>query len=218
MKYRMILLALLISLSSYATTLKEMYDNATAVGIYDKEIVLNCGEIYTGSLLIGGLFNRTTATFTDTLGANVHIIGNGAVLDLEGGFISIQYTDKRLDIADCVIINGGVKFLGSSLSPNFQPQGSVTFVTFYKPEDYGVRIHSAGAGITIENNIFVDAYSTGDDFVSYTSASLEWLSTGYSVAFSIFTGTYGSPQISNNWSYFNDYRLNEDPLRHYACF
>lgn len=218
MKHSLLLVILFISLSCYSTTLKEMYDSAPANGFYDKEIVLNSGEVYTGSLLIGGLFSRTTATFTDTIGANVKIIGNGAILDLEGGYISIQYTNKQLDISDCVIINGGIKFLGTTMGTNLQPSGSISFVTFYNSEDYGVRIHSAGRDITIENNIFVDAYSTGDDFVSFTSETLEWLPTGFSIVFSLFSEVYGSPQISNNWSYFSDWRLNDDPLRHYACF
>lgn len=210
----LLLLAVLLS----GTSLKEVYDNAHGTALYDKVLVLNPGEIYTGSLLIGGIYNHLSGTFTDTLGANVSIVGNGAILDLQGGFITNQYTDKRLDITDCVIINGGVKFRGSTEGTNLLPIGSVTFVTFYQAEDYAVRIHCAGQGISISNNIFVDTYSTGDDFVNYTSESLEWLPTGYNMVTTIFVETYGAPLISDNWSYFSDWRLNDDPMRHYGLF
>lgn len=210
----LLLLAVLLS----GTSLKEVYDNSSGNALYDRELVLNTGEVYTGSLLIGGLFDHLTGSFTDTLGQNVNIIGNGAILDLQGGFLTIQYTDKRLDITDCVIINGGVKFRGSTAGTNLIPTGSVSFVTFYQAEDYAVRIHSAGAGISITNNIFVDTYGTGDDFVNYTSQTLEWLPTGFNLISTIFVTTYGAPIISNNWSYFSDWRLNQEPLNHYGLF
>ena len=140
------------------------------------------------------------ALLLDTLGANVSIIGNGAILDLQGGVITIQYTDKRLDITDCVIINGGVKFRGSTVGTNLIPRGSVSHVTFYQAEDYAIRIRCAGAGISITNNIFVDTYGTGDDFVNYTSETLEWLPTGHNLVTTIFVETYGAPEINDNWS------------------
>lgn len=218
MKFYLTCLLLFLSVLINATSLKEVFDNSQGDGLYDKVLTLNTGQVYTGSILIGGIYNHLSGSFTDTLGANVHIIGNGAILDLQGGFITIQYTDKRLDISDCVIINGGVKFRGSTEGTNLIPQGSVSYVTFYQAEDYAVRIHSAGSGININNNIFVDTYGTGDDFVNYTSETLEWLPTGYNLVSTIFIETYGAPDISNNWSYFSDWRLNDDPMRHYGLF
>jgi len=218
MKFKLIYLFLFVSVFLEGTTLKELYDIASPNGIYDKELILNTGQIYTGSLLIGGTYNHIPGTFTDTLGANVNIVGNGAVLDLQGGFITIQYTDKRLDITDCVIINGGVKFRGSTAGTNLIPQGSVSYVTFYQAEDYAVRINSAGQGITITNNIFLDTYTTGDDFVNYTSETLEWLPTGHNLVSTIFIETYGPPLVSDNWSFFSDWRLNQDELKHYGLF
>lgn len=211
-----ILLLLVVILNG--TTLKEVYDNSQGTALYDRVLVLNTGEVYRGSLLIGGIYNHIAGTFTDTLGENVSIIGNGAILDLEGCFITNQYTNKRLDITDCVIINGGVKFRGSTEGTNLIPTGSVSYVTFYQAEDYAIRIHSAGAGISISNNIFVDTYSTGDDFVNYTSETLEWLPTGFNLVTTIFVPTYGAPIISDNWSYFSDWRLNQEPMRHYGLF
>lgn len=214
----LILIALLYSIVLFSTSLKEVYDNSLPNGIYDRELILNTGEVYTGSLLIGGSYNHIPGTFTDTLGENVNIIGNGAILDLQGSFLTIQYTDKRLDITDCVIINGGVKFRGSTSGTNLIPQGSVSYVTFYKAEDYAVRIHSAGEGISITNNIFVDTYSSGDDFVNYTSENLEWLPTGHNLVSTIFIETYGPPIVTDNWSYFSDSRQNNEPMNHYALF
>lgn len=218
MKFYLLLFVICLSTLLDSTSLKEVYDDSGGNALYDRVLILNTGETYTGSLLIGGIFNNNYGTFTDTLGENVNIIGNGAILDLEGGFLTIQYTDKRLDITDCVIINGGVKFRGSTSGTNLIPSGSVSYVTFYQAEDYAVRIHSAGEGISISNNIFVDSYSTGDDFVNYTSQTLEWLPTGYNIVSTIFIPTYGAPVISNNWSYFSDWRLNQDPNRHYGLF
>ncbi len=218
MKIYLTTMLLILAVLLNGTSLKEVYDNAEGTALYDKVLILNTGQVYTGSLLIGGLYNHIPGTFTDTLGANVNIIGNGAILDLQGGFITIQYTDKRLDISDCVIINGGVKFRGSTEGTNLIPQGSVSHVTFYHAEDYAVRIHSAGQGISITNNIFVDTYSTGDDFVNYTSESLEWLPTGHNLVSTIFIETYGPPTVSDNWSYFSDWRANEIAMNHYGLF
>ncbi len=218
MKFYLSTMLLLLAVLLGGTSLKEVYDNAEGTALYDKVLILNTGQVYTGSLLIGGIYNHLSGTFTDTLGANVSIIGNGAILDLQGGFITNQYTNKRLDITDCVIINGGVKFRGSTDGTSLIPLGSVSYVTFYQAEDYAIRIHSAGAGISISNNIFVDTYGTGDDYVNYTSETLEWLPTGHNLVTTIFVETYGAPEISDNWSYFSDWRLNDEPMRHYGLF
>ncbi len=201
-----------------ATSLKEVYDLAPSNELYDKVLTLNTGQVYTGSLLIGGYFNSNTADFCDTLGVNVNIIGNGAILDLQGGFITLQYTDKRLDISDCIIINGGIKFRGTTEGGDLLPEGSVSNITFYNAEDYAVRLHATGQGISVTDNIFVDCYSSGDDFVNFTSYTEEWLPTGFSVVHSVFYNEYGFPQIQRNWSYFSDSRLNREPMRHYGRF
>ena len=216
--FSLVIIFILLSTYLSSTSLKEVYDLADGDADYDKVLTLNSGEVYTGSLFIGGYFNQLEALFCDTIGVDVQIIGNGAVLDLQGGFITIQYCANRLDISDCVIINGGVKFRGSTNGTDLIPVGSVHNVTFYKAEDYAVRIHSAGAGISIKDNIFVDTYGTGDDFVNYTSYTLEWLPTGFSIVSSIFIDTYGIPDVKRNWSFFSKPELNAESLYHFALF
>jgi len=95
------LVILLISLSCYSPTLKEMYNSAPANGFYDKEIVLNSGEVYADSLFSGSIFSRITATFTDTIGANVKIIG--------GSLFLINYSKPRF-INNTIINNTILNF------------------------------------------------------------------------------------------------------------
>lgn len=198
-----------------ATTLKEMYDLAGPASGYDKYIELQTGEVYTGGLYIGLTFNRITAEFEGDEEYDVGIKGNGAVLDLQGGEICISYCENRLDIDDCIIINGDIRFRGVSGSGyNAKPTGSVEYVTFYKPHDYCVRIYGCGDNVNVERNIFVDAVDTGSDFMYISGYAMEWLPTGVSLSSS--AQGYGTPSVKHNWSYHNDPAANADLLRHFS--
>ncbi|MBU0618491.1 MAG: hypothetical protein KKI02_12305 [Planctomycetes bacterium] len=195
-----------------ATSLKEMYDLATPAAGYDKYIVLETGVTYTGGLWIGGTFNRITATFEEH-GEDVRIVGNGAILDLQGGEICIAYCNGRLDLDDCVIINGNVRYRGyDDATLQLVPEGSVRYVTFYQPHDYGVRLYGCGAGILVERNIVVDAVDTGPDFHFLTGMPMEWLPTGANFSLSVQAGSY---DVFENWSYHSDPAANADPVRHF---
>jgi hypothetical protein len=195
-----------------ATSLKEAHDLATAASGYDKYIVLDTGVTYTGGLFIGGTFNRITAEF-ESGGADVCIVGNGAILDLQGAEICISYCSNRLDIQDCVIINGAVRYVGYQDGlVNLVPQGSVTYVTFYKPHDYAVRLFGAGPDILVERNIAMDTVNTGDDFQLFTGMFSEWLPTGVNYALSMQAGEY---DLFDNWSFHSDPVANADPQRHF---
>ena len=199
-----------------ATTLKEMHDLAPSAFGYDRYIELETGVTYTGGLWIGGTFNRITSQF-EFAGEDVAIVGNGAVLDLEGGEITIAYCDNRLDIENCVIINGDVKYRGYKDSTiQVHPTGYVGYVTFYKPHDYGVRLWACGDDVLVERNIVVDAVDTGPDFMYLTGHAHEWLPTGTSFSLSMQAG---SEHLYDNWTFHTDPKFNGDPLRHfhYLC-
>jgi len=205
-------LQLSAGLPASATSLKEMYDLAPAAHGYDKYIVLETGVTYTGGLWIGGTFNRITAEF-ELREANVCIIGNGAILDLQGEEIAIAYCNNRLDVEDCVILNGDVKYRGyHDGASHLVPEGSVRYVTFYKPHDYGVRLFGCGQGILVERCIVMDAVDTGPDFMYLTGMPSDWMPTGSNFTLSM---QGGGNELYENWSFHSDPKLNADLLRHF---
>ncbi len=218
MKKFLILFILILSLIQlFSITLKEVYDTALPQNDYDKYLELETGEIYTGGLLIGKILSPFTHDLQGNEGLNVRIQGNGAILDLQGEEICISYCDNILDIEDCIIINGNVRFKGIDTSTLVgTPTGSVRFVSFYQPHDYGIRITGCGEGITIERNIVVDAIDTGNDYIFMTGISSDWLPTGSNIAPTGQSGFYGFPLMIDNWSFFNDEETNNIPLKHFV--
>ncbi len=215
---KVVLLAFLLLACSHTglcTTLREMYETAQPGSGYDKLIELQTGVVYTGGLFIGKTFNRINAQFEGVDGIDVCIKGNGAVLDLRGGEICISYCTDRLDVENCVIINGNVRYRGMEDGPlHIKPTGSARYITFYEPHDYAVRIIGCGDNITVERNIFVDTVETGPDFMGWTGYLNDWLATGAGLAFS--AQGYGTPWPVDNWSYHSDPVANVDPLRHFT--
>jgi hypothetical protein len=206
-------LALLPALALVATagTLKEQYDRAGPAPGYDRYIVLETGVAYTGGLWLGRTFNRITAEFEGPC-ETVRIVGRGAILDLEGGELTIAYCQGRLDLEDCIVLNGDVAFRGYLDGPlDRRPTGSVRHVTFYRPHDYGVRLFGCGAGIQVERNLVVDALQTGDDFMFLSGVTSPWLPTG-----ATFCGSLQDElNYYENWSFHSDPLVNSDPLRHF---
>jgi hypothetical protein len=211
------LLCLLLILIQPATvlqadTLRGAFDAAGPGQGFDKLVILESGRLYTGGLLIGPLLIPETGVFDSGKGLDLRIIGNGAVLDLRGGQICISYCDNRLEIEDCVVLNGNIRFRGIDWEPGHIPQGTVSQVTFYAPHDYGVRIQGCGDGIAVERNLFVDARDTGPDWVYHNSFPFDWIYTGLNVAMS----THGMPTMTENWSFHGDPEINSSPLRHFG--
>ncbi|MBU1700977.1 MAG: hypothetical protein KJ970_20875 [Candidatus Eisenbacteria bacterium] len=205
--------AALIPSMGGATTLQEAYETAGPASGYDKYIELESGRIYTGSLMIGPSLVPYTGILAGGPGRDVRIIGNGAIIDLQGGQLCISYCENRLDIDDCVVINGSIKFRGLTGIVNILPTGSVRHVTMFKPHDYGIRLQRAGAGITIERNLVVSAVDTGNDFIYTTGISMEWLPTGTNIS----TGwAAGWADIVDNWSYHIDPEDNDEMLAHFS--
>ncbi|MFC1887707.1 hypothetical protein ACFLYK_02755 [Candidatus Cloacimonadota bacterium] len=199
----------------YPISLKEAFDTASSQDGYDKFLDLNTGEIYTGGLLIGKVFDQRTSVLYGEDGLNVRIQGNGAILDLQGSEICISCCENYLDVEDCIIVNGNVRFRGMDNSMFDQrPWGSVRYVTFYQPHDYGVRLQGTGENITVERNIIVDAVDTDRDYIFTNGVSTNWLPTGSALALSAFPGIYGYPEVEENWTFHTDPETNSDPLRH----
>jgi len=218
MKHALTVLLLMFLVSApMAMTLQEAFERAQPGGGYDKYLVLEPGEIYTGGLLIGPIYSPLTWTMEGNAGCDVRIVGNGAILDLQASRICISYCNHRLDIDDCVIVGGDIRFRGlRDASFDLVPQGSVRQVTFYRPDDYGIRLQGAGEGITLERNLIVSARNTGPDFIFSHGAAHELLPTGTNIAASVQAGLYGVPQIRENWSFHEDPAINADMLAHFS--
>ena len=144
----------------------------------------------------------------------MRIVGNGAILDLQGSEICVAYSTSRLDIEDCVILNGNVRFLGyDGGGIGLLPTGSVRHVTFYRPHDFGVRVYACGVDVVLERNIVVGAVDTGPDLQYVTGAGMPTLPTGISFPLSV---SGGATELYHNWSYHPDSAANSDPIRHYS--
>ncbi len=217
MKKTLFLFLLIVISNVYSISLKEIYETAPTVGEYDKYLTLETGVTYTGGLLIGKIYDSNITDLSGPEGLNVRIEGNGAILDLEGEQICISYCNNKLDIDNCIIINGNIRYRGTNNSLGEKiPTGYVQYCTFYKPHDYAIRLQGAGGNITLERNIFVDAINTGDDFTYLNGSPMEWMPTGSNVAISIFYGTYGIPTLLDNWSYHSDEEINAEPEKHFV--
>lgn len=215
-KYSSILLLVMISIL-HSLSLKEVYEIAPTTASYDKYLELETNEIYTGGLLIGKIFDPISCELAGDEGLDVCISGNGAILDLQGEEISISYCDNKLDIDNCIFINGNIRFRGmNNTTASQMPTGTIQYCTFYTPHDYAIRLQGAGGNIILERNIFVDAIDTGFDFTYLNGSSMEWLPTGANVAISLFYGTYGIPELIDNWSFHTQGQFNSDPIRHFV--
>ena len=137
---RTITALLMIPLGLGAVTLQEVFDSAPAGTGYDKEVTLTGGEIYTGGIAI--------------MDQKVAIHGNGALIDLQGGSITVTnsvLTTTRLDIDHCVLVNG-TNALDYSNSAN----GHIVNNTFYG-NSIGVKIYYCSSdSSSIINCIFSD--------------------------------------------------------------
>jgi hypothetical protein len=102
-----------IELHGYWTTHAEPGSN------YDLVCDLDSLAVYTGSLYL-------------TSGTNL-LRGHGAILDLEGGVIRVVGTHTRLDLRDCVIMNGGTPGYPERAAVDYRgmTEGQVSNCVFY---------------------------------------------------------------------------------------
>ena len=98
------LILISLALPAQARTLREMVQLAGPQDGYDKYVVLETGEIYSGGLQIGPSLVPFTGIFHGEPGYDVRIVGNGAVLDLEGQRLCISYCNNRLDLDDNTLV------------------------------------------------------------------------------------------------------------------
>lgn len=211
-----LLLALWIGASS-AISLQQAFEDAGPANGYAKWVQLETGIVYTGGLQIGPSLSPIKGALTGPPGMDVRIVGDGAILDLQGSQLCISYCRNKLDIDDCIVLNGNIRFRGISTADTIAlPRGSVRYVTFYRTHDYGIRLQGAGDGILLERNLVVTAFDTGWDFIYTHGTSNSWLPTGACVSFSAQYGWYGFPTIRNNWTFQEDPIANADPLRQYS--
>ena len=214
-----ILMSVVLASSAAALSLQSVFEAAPAQGGYDRYLVLETGRTYSGGLLVGPTWDNDRQEFLPgEIGLDVMIEGNGAILDLQGQQICLSFCDNRMDIQDCIIINGGVRFRGEMrIDEDLAPQGSVRYCTFYQPHDYAVRLQGAGDGVTIERNIVVDCVDTGLDYVIWTGEEGPNLPTGLAFGLSVQTGAFGFPDVRDNWTYFDDGEQNAEAFHHF-CF
>ncbi|MCK6445734.1 MAG: hypothetical protein L6Q99_05020 [Planctomycetes bacterium] len=205
--------ALCLALSvARGQSLREAYEAAAPAHGYDRWIELQPGARYTGGLWIGATFDRMSSRFVGR-GENVRVVGNGAVLDLEGGSLTVAYTATRFDLDDCVVVHGDIEFRGyKDAFVDLRPKGSVRYVTFFEPHDYAVRLSMCGKDIVLERNLVVDAVETGPDFMFLTGEPNRWLPTGASFSHSVQDGHH---EFFDNWTFHSDPLANADPKRHF---
>jgi hypothetical protein len=198
--------------------LQSAFEAAGPQSGYDRYLVLQTGQVYTGGLLIGPCWdNDRTLFLDDEAGLDLMIEGNGAILDLQGQQICISFCGNRLDIQDCIILNGNVRFRGE-VDPEVDrtPEGSVRYCTFYRPHDYAVRLAGTGAGVLLERNIVVDPVDTGQEGLVWSGITGENLPTGLAFGLTVQVGTYGLADVQDNWTWFSDPVRNEELLNHFC--
>ncbi len=206
------MLLLLWPVLAGGVTLREAVQSAGPAGGYDRWVQLETGVVYTGGLLNGPIFMPFSHKPNGPPGEDIRIVGNGAILDLQGGQICVSYCNNRLDIDDCVILNGGIRWRGYHLF-DLHPVGSARNITFYRPHDYALCARNAGPGIVLERNLIVDVVDTGSDFLMFNGMPFDWIPTGSGAAFCITTSP---PLARENWSWHSDRALNLDPLTHFT--
>ena len=188
---KLFLLAIITaSISLYSTSLQEMYDNAESGNGYYKYIVLDQNITYTGGLELEALNGDPHQ--------DVAIIGNGAIIDMDSSLILFSNIAGRLDVENCVIVNGQIRYKSHDVyaSPDsIQPTGSVKHVTFYHAYSYAIRLQGTGEGILLERNLVSSTVDTGNENQSGN------MPTGMSYAFSVTEGSFGTPEILDNWSF-----------------
>ena len=146
----------------FATSLQHMYNNSESLYGYDRYIILNENEIYTGGI---GVFEEST-----------YIEGNGAIIDLELGLGIWVYSDSLsniiLDLERCTIINGSEY----ALSFSGYASGNITSINLINSEN-GIKLFEnsnvimKNCNLIDNNNYGVGIYSTSPTLlISYSNA------------------------------------------------
>ena len=154
----------------FSISLQEMYINAQAENGYDKYIILDPNQIYTGGI---GIFDE-----------NIYIEGNGAVIDLENNLGIWAFSDEEItaniNISRCSIINGSeyaLSFAGFStghiincnlINSNFGIKifDYATVImknsNLYNHNTYGIGIYSTTPTLTLS---YCNAWGNNQDYM-----------------------------------------------------
>ena len=146
----------------FSTSLQDMYNNSESLNGYDRYIILNENEIYTGGI---GVFEESA-----------YIEGNGAIINLELGLGIWVYSDSlsniRLDISRCTIINGSEY----ALSYSGYSQGNIINCNLINSGN-GIKLFEfsnlimKNCNLINNNNYGVGIYSTTPTlFITYSNA------------------------------------------------
>ena len=146
----------------FSTSLQDMYNNSESLNGYDRYIILNENEIYTGGI---GVFEESA-----------YIEGNGAIINLELGLGFWVYSDSlsniRLDISRCTIINGSEY----ALSYSGYSQGNIINCNLINSGN-GIKLFEfsnlimKNCNLINNNNYGVGIYSTTPTlFITYSNA------------------------------------------------
>ncbi len=163
-------LTLVLTSTIYGISLQEMYDSAESMYGYDKYIILDSEEIYTGGI---GVFE-----------GDVFIEGNGAVIDLLTGvgiwIYSDELTHASLDITRCTVVNGAdyaLSYAGLStgnvincnlINSNFgiklydYSQVNMRNCNVGENETYGIGIYSTTPILTIS---YCNTWDNGENYM-----------------------------------------------------
>ncbi len=135
-----LVLVLLLSSMAFATALNDIYLNAPAMAGYDRVLVLDPQQTYTGGIII---FNEKIAVW-----------GNGATIDLQGNGI-IAIGKGLLDIDGCNLINGG-----AAVNVADEVRTRVSNCVFYN-NDTGIQHYSYMAPLKVYNSVFMNNQGNG---------------------------------------------------------
>ncbi|MCK5077422.1 MAG: right-handed parallel beta-helix repeat-containing protein [Calditrichia bacterium] len=132
----------LFSLVFGEQSLSDAYQAAQPGNGYDKLLILNPAETYTGGLTITN--------------QKVCIIGNGALIDLQNGSIAV-FGDSQIDLDGCTIVNGTNAL---SVEPVANVSSIINQCTFYD-NAIAIRFMSETGSIEVVNTIISNSSTYG---------------------------------------------------------
>lgn len=150
---------LIININLFSTTLEEIYNTSSPGLGYDKLLILEKGVVYTGGMYI---YNE-----------NVGIRGNGAIIDLQGGYITVNGVSK-FEMDGCIITNGSYAlaiqgeadvliknstFYGNDIAINYMSTFGIIEVyntIISHSSQYGFVMHEESHSILHHNDVYAN--------------------------------------------------------------
>ena len=160
--YRLLnwLILLLLPAVAFAVPLGNVFNAAQPAAGYDKVLVLQPGQTYTGGFVA---FNQKVA-----------IRGNGALIDLQNSGV-IAVGKGVLDVDGCIFINGG-----AAVNVSDEVRTTVSNCVFYQ-NDYGIQHFSSMGPLKVYNCIFMkntNAVYTQEENLTHMAYNVAYQSSG----------------------------------------